>query len=162
MTKKDIFIAFAAAIVLGILLGVIIGWAGGFFKKNERLERLASNNKISAQKKDEAEKKKATEEKEKDAEEKEKDAQTTAQEAKDAADKAAQKENKTAIGKGKVATGTGQGLNVRAEADPASTILTTVNDDTELEILEEKNGMYHIRAGSTEGWVVTTYVQATE
>lgn len=162
MTKRDVCIALVGAIVLGILLGVIIGWAGGFFKKNERLERLANNNKISAQKKAEEEKAKEKKEGEKTKDEK---ASEAADEAKAKADEAKnettaekEKEEKAAQGKGTIQTGNGQNLNVRSAADPASGILTSVADGTAVEILETQNGMTHIRVGTTEGWVVSTYV----
>ena len=176
MTKKNILIAVLGAIVLGALLGLAIGFVGGFFTSGD-VDTQAS---VTEQKTSVAEEKAKKEEAKKDAEKAAKEAKEDENKAEDKADKADKDTAKdsepadadkdtvkedtevdaNAIGTGTVETG-GAGLNLRADTDTNSTtnIIGTVQNGDSLTIIGESNGMYQVKTPSGQtGWVSSQYV----
>ncbi|MEE0229174.1 MAG: SH3 domain-containing protein [Peptococcaceae bacterium] len=172
MNKKNILIAVLGAIVLGALLGLAIGFVGGFFtSSNNEVQTSVTEQKTSVEeenaKKAEAEKdaKKAAQEAK---EEENSSSEKTTTEKKDSqsadkTDESADSDNtdkKTTegIGTGTVATG-GAGLNLRSDASTDSNIVGTVNNGDTLTIIAESNGFYQVQtSGGQTAWVSSQFV----
>lgn len=160
MNKKNVLIFVAGAVVLGILLGVLIGILGGFFKQDSSLAKLPKSNEITTKKDASDDEKKADDKKseKKQGTQAVADAEEPKTEVKENESDKQEKEEEKKGSTGYIATGTGQPLNVRSAADPASGIITSLANGTEVEVLETTNGMTRIRGAGVEGWVVSSYV----
>ena len=172
MNKKNILIAVLGAIVLGALLGLAIGFVGGFFtSSNNEVQTSVTEQKTSVEeenaKKAEAEKdaKKAAQEAK---EEENSSSEKTTTEKKDSqsadkTDESADSDNidkntTEGIGTGTVATG-GAGLNLRSDASSDSNIVGTVNNGDTLTIIAESNGFYQVQtSGGQTAWVSSQFV----
>lgn len=174
MNKKNILIAVLGAIVLGALLGLAIGFVGGFFtSSNNETQTSVTEQKTSVEeenaKKAEAKKdaKKAAQEakeEENSSSEKTKTEKKDSQSA-DKTDESADsdsdntdKKTTEGIGTGTVATG-GAGLNLRSDASTDSNIVGTVNNGDTLTIIAESNGFYQVQtSGGQTAWVSSQFV----
>lgn len=184
MKVKNILIALAIAIVIGLALGSIIAYtSGALFGPKDPLVTTASSDVdtslVDASELENKQKKEARAKAEKAiADAKKQDNKTeqsksskknsssegqTEQQAQQqgTTQAAAPQQNQQQQASGGSATINVQGadLNMRAAADPSATIVGSVSNGTQVNVLERANGMVHIQTGDgRQAWVAEGYV----
>ncbi len=183
MKVKNILIALAIAIVIGLALGSIIAYtSGALFGPKDPLVTTASSdvdtslvdaseleNKQKKEARAKAEKAIADAKKQDNKTEQSKsskkssstEGQTEQQAQQGTTQAAAPQQNQQQQASGGSATINVQGadLNMRAAADPSATIIGSVSNGTQVNVLERANGMVHIQTGDgRQAWVAEGYV----
>ena len=183
MKVKNILIALAIAIVIGLALGSIIAYtSGALFGPKDPLVTTASSdvdtslvdaseleNKQKKEARAKAEKAIADAKKQDNKTEQSKsskknsssEGQTEQQAQQGTTQAAAPQQNQQQQASGGSATINVQGadLNMRAAADPSATIVGSVSNGTQVNVLERANGMVHIQTGDgRQAWVAEGYV----
>ena len=183
MKVKNILIALAIAIVIGLALGSIIAYtSGALFGPKDPLVTTASSdvdtslvdaseleNKQKKEARAKAEKAIADAKKQNNKTEQSKsskkssstEGQTEQQAQQGTTQAAAPQQNQQQHASGGSATSNVQGadLNMRAAADPSATIIGSVSNGTQVNVLERANGMVHIQTGDgRQAWVAEGYV----
>lgn len=183
MKVKNILIALAIAIVIGLALGSIIAYtSGALFGPKDPLVTTASSdvdtslvdaseleNKQKKEARAKAEKAIADAKKQDNKTEQSKsskknsssEGQTDQQPQQGTTQAAAPQQNQQQQASGGSATINVQGadLNMRAAADPSATIVGSVSNGTQVNVLERANGMVHIQTGDgRQAWVAEGYV----
>lgn len=183
MKVKNILIALAIAIVIGLALGSIIAYtSGALFGPKDPLVTTASSdvdtslvdaseleNKQKKEARAKAEKAIADAKKQDNKTEQSKsskknsssEGQTDQQAQQGTTQAAAPQQNQQQQASGGSATINVQGadLNMRAAADPSATIVGSVSNGTQVNVLERANGMVHIQTGDgRQAWVAEGYV----
>lgn len=183
MKVKNILIALAIAIVIGLALGSIIAYtSGALFGPKDPLVTTASSdvdtslvdaseleNKQKKEARAKAEKAIADAKKQDNKTEQSKsskknsssEGQTDQQPQQGTTQAAAPQQNQQQQASGGSATINVQGadLNMRAAADPSATIIGSVSNGTQVNVLERANGMVHIQTGDgRQAWVAEGYV----
>lgn len=183
MKVKNILIALAIAIVIGLALGSIIAYtSGALFGPKDPLVTTASSdvdtslvdaseleNKQKKEARAKAEKAIADAKKQDNKTEQSKsskknsssEGQTDQQPQQGTTQAAAPQQNQQQQASGGSATINVQGadLNMRAAADPSATIVGSVSNGTQVNVLERANGMVHIQTGDgRQAWVAESYV----
>ena len=183
MKVKNILIALAIAIVIGLALGSIIAYtSGALFGPKDPLVTTASSdvdtslvdaseleNKQKKEARSKAEKAIADAKKQDNKTEQSKsskknsssEGQTEQQAQQGTTQAAAPQQNQQQQASGGSATINVQGadLNMRAAADPSATIVGSVSNGTQVNVLERANGMVHIQTGDgRQAWVAEGYV----
>lgn len=182
MKVKNILIALAIAIVIGLALGSIIAYtSGALFGPKDPLVTTASSDVdtslVDASELENKQKKEARAKAEKAiADAKKQDNKTeqsksskknsssegqTEQQAQQGTTQAAAPQQNQQQASGGSATINVQGadLNMRAAADPSATIIGSVSNGTQVNVLERANGMVHIQTGDgRQAWVAESYV----
>lgn len=183
MKVKNILIALAIAIVIGLALGSIIAYtSGALFGPKDPLVTTASSdvdtslvdaseleNKQKKEARAKAEKAIADAKKQDNKTEQSKsskknssnEGQAEQQAQQGTTQAAAPQQNQQQQASGGSATINVQGadLNMRAAADPSATIVGSVSNGTQVNVLERANGMVHIQTGDgRQAWVAEGYV----
>lgn len=183
MKVKNILIALAIAIVIGLALGSIIAYtSGALFGPKDPLVTTASSdvetslvdaseleNKQKKEARAKAEKAIADAKKQDNKTEQSKsskknsssEGQADQQPQQGTTQAAAPQQNQQQQASGGSATINVQGadLNMRAAADPSATIIGSVSNGTQVNVLERANGMVHIQTGDgRQAWVAEGYV----
>lgn len=183
MKVKNILIALAIAIVIGLALGSIIAYtSGALFGPKDPLVTTASSdvdtslvdaseleNKQKKEARAKAEKAIADAKKQDNKTEQSKsskknssnEGQSEQQAQQGTTQAAAPQQNQQQQASGGSATINVQGadLNMRAAADPSATIVGSVSNGTQVNVLERANGMVHIQTGDgRQAWVAEGYV----
>ncbi|MBS5594124.1 MAG: SH3 domain-containing protein [Clostridiales bacterium] len=183
MKVKNILIALAIAIVIGLALGSIIAYtSGALFGPKDPLVTTASSdvdtslvdaseleNKQKKEARAKAEKAIADAKKQDNKTEQSKsskknsssEGQTEQQAQQGTTQAAAPQQNQQQQASSGSATINVQGadLNMRAAADPSATIIGSVSNGTQVNVLERANGMVHIQTGDgRQAWVAEGYV----
>ena len=183
MKVKNILIALAIAIVIGLALGSIIAYtSGALFGPKDPLVTTASSDVdtslVDASELENKQKKEARAKAEKAiADAKKQDNKTeqsksskkssstegqTEQQAQQGTTQAAapqQSQQQQASGGSATINVRGADLNMRAAADPSATIIGSVSNGTQVNVLERANGMVHIQTGDgRQAWVAEGYV----
>ena len=183
MKVKNILIALAIAIVIGLALGSIIAYtSGALFGPKDPLVTTASSDVdtslVDASELENKQKKEARAKAEKAiADAKKQDNKTeqsksskkssstegqTEQQAQQGTTQAAapqQSQQQQASGGSATINVQGADLNMRAAADPSATIIGSVSNGTQVNVLERANGMVHIQTGDgRQAWVAEGYV----
>lgn len=183
MKVKNILIALAIAIVIGLALGSIIAYtSGALFGPKDPLVTTASSdvdtslvdaseleNKQKKEARAKAEKAIADAKKQDNKTEQSKsskknsssEGQADQQPQQGTTQAAAPQQNQQQQASGGSATINVQGadLNMRAAADPSATIVGSVSNGTQVNVLERANGMVHIQTGDgRQAWVAEGYV----
>lgn len=183
MKVKNILIALAIAIVIGLALGSIIAYtSGALFGPKDPLVTTASSdvetslvdaseleNKQKKEARAKAEKAIADAKKQDNKTEQSKsskknsssEGQAEQQAQQGTTQAAAPQQNQQQQASGGSATINVQGadLNMRAAADPSATIVGSVSNGTQVNVLERANGMVHIQTGDgRQAWVAESYV----
>ena len=183
MKVKNILIALAIAIVIGLALGSIIAYtSGALFGPKDPLVTTASSdvdtslvdaseleNKQKKEARAKAEKAIADAKKQDNKTEQSKsskknsssEGQADQQPQQGTTQAAAPQQNQQQQVSGGSATINVQGadLNMRAAADPSATIVGSVSNGTQVNVLERANGMVHIQTGDgRQAWVAEGYV----
>lgn len=183
MKVKNILIALAIAIVIGLALGSIIAYtSGALFGPKDPLVTTASSdvdtslvdaseleNKQKKEARAKAEKAIADAKKQDNKTEQSKsskknssnEGQAEQQAQQGTTQAAAPQQNQQQQASGGSATINVQGadLNMRAAADPSATIIGSVSNGTQVNVLERANGMVHIQTGDgRQAWVAESYV----
>lgn len=183
MKVKNILIALAIAIVIGLALGSIIAYtSGALFGPKDPLVTTASSdvetslvdaseleNKQKKEARAKAEKAIADAKKQDNKTEQSKsskknsssEGQADQQPQQGTTQAAAPQQNQQQQASGGSATINVQGadLNMRAAADPSATIVGSVSNGTQVNVLERANGMVHIQTGDgRQAWVAESYV----
>ena len=183
MKVKNILSALAIAIVIGLALGSIIAYtSGALFGPKDPLVTTASSdvdtslvdaseleNKQKKEARAKAEKAIADAKKQDNKTEQSKsskkssstEGQTEQQAQQGTTQAAAPQQNQQQQASGGSATINVQGadLNMRAAADPSATIIGSVSNGTQVNVLERANGMVHIQTGDgRQAWVAEGYV----
>lgn len=183
MKVKNILIALAIAIVIGLALGSIIAYtSGALFGPKDPLVTTASSdvdtslvdaseleNKQKKEARAKAEKAIADAKKQDNKTEQSKsskknssnEGQAEQQAQQGTTQAAAPQQNQQQQASGGSATINVQGadLNMRAAADPSATIIGSVSNGTQVNVLERANGMVHIQTGDgRQAWVAEGYV----
>lgn len=182
MKVKNILIALAIAIVIGLALGSIIAYtSGALFGPKDPLVTTASSdvetslvdaseleNKQKKEARAKAEKAIADAKKQDNKTEQSKSSKKNSssegqaeQQAQQGTTQAAAPQQNQQQASGGSATINVQGadLNMRAAADPSATIVGSVSNGTQVNVLERANGMVHIQTGDgRQAWVAEGYV----
>lgn len=182
MKVKNILIALAIAIVIGLALGSIIAYtSGALFGPKDPLVTTASSdvdtslvdaseleNKQKKEARTKAEKAIADAKKQDNKTEQSKSSKKNSsnegqaeQQAQQGTTQAAAPQQNQQQASGGSATINVQGadLNMRAAADPSATIIGSVSNGTQVNVLERANGMVHIQTGDgRQAWVAEGYV----
>lgn len=183
MKVKNILIALAIAIVIGLALGSIIAYtSGALFGPKDPLVTTASSdvdtslvdaseleNKQKKEARAKAEKAIADAKKQDNKTDQSKsskknsssEGQADQQPQQGTTQAAAPQQNQQQQASGGSATINVQGadLNMRAAADPSATIIGSVSNGTQVNVLERANGMVHIQTGDgRQAWVAEGYV----
>lgn len=182
MKVKNILIALAIAIVIGLALGSIIAYtSGALFGPKDPLVTTASSdvdtslvdaseleNKQKKEARAKAEKAIADAKKQDNKTEQSKSSKKNSsnegqaeQQAQQGTTQAAAPQQNQQQASGGSATINVQGadLNMRAAADPSATIIGSVSNGTQVNVLERANGMVHIQTGDgRQAWVAESYV----
>lgn len=182
MKVKNILIALAIAIVIGLALGSIIAYtSGALFGPKDPLVTTASSdvetslvdaseleNKQKKEARAKAEKAIADAKKQDNKTEQSKSSKKNSsnegqaeQQAQQGTTQAAAPQQNQQQASGGSATINVQGadLNMRAAADPSATIIGSVSNGTQVNVLERANGMVHIQTGDgRQAWVAEGYV----
>ena len=182
MKVKNILIALAIAIVIGLALGSIIAYSSGaLFGPIDPLVTTASSdvdtslvdaseleNKQKKEARAKAEKAIADAKKQDNKTEQSKSSKKNSsnegqaeQQAQQGTTQAAAPQQNQQQASGGSATINVQGadLNMRAAADPSATIVGSVSNGTQVNVLERANGMVHIQTGDgRQAWVAEGYV----
>ncbi len=184
MKVKNILIALAIAIVIGLALGSIIAYtSGALFGPKDPLVTTASSdvetslvdaseleNKQKKEARAKAEKAIADAKKQDNKTEQSKSSKKSSSSEGQAEQQAQQQgttqaaapqQNQQQQASGGSATINVQGadLNMRAAADPSATIVGSVSNGTQVNVLERANGMVHIQTGDgRQAWVAEGYV----
>ena len=184
MKVKNILIALAIAIVIGLALGSIIAYtSGALFGPKDPLVTTASSdvetslvdaseleNKQKKEARAKAEKAIADAKKQDNKTEQSKSSKKNSSSEGQAEQRAQQQgttqaaapqQNQQQQASGGSATINVQGadLNMRAAADPSATIVGSVSNGTQVNVLERANGMVHIQTGDgRQAWVAESYV----
>lgn len=184
MKVKNILIALAIAIVIGLALGSIIAYtSGALFGPKDPLVTTASSdvdtslvdaseleNKQKKEARAKAEKAIADAKKQDNKTEQSKsskknsssEGQTDQQAQQGTTQAAAPQQNQQqqqASGGSATINVQGADLNMRAAADPSATIVGSVSNGTQVNVLERANGMVHIQTGDgRQAWVAESYV----
>ncbi|SDD23327.1 SH3 domain-containing protein [Peptococcus niger] len=183
MKVKNILIALAIAIVIGLALGSIIAYtSGALFGPKDPLVTTSSSdvdtslvdaseleNKQKKEARAKAEKAIADAKKQDNKTEQSKsskknssnEGQAEQQAQQGTTQAAAPQQNQQQQASGGSATINVQGadLNMRAAADPSATIVGSVSNGTQVNVLERANGMVHIQTGDgRQAWVAEGYV----
>ncbi|MDU5952454.1 MAG: SH3 domain-containing protein [Clostridiales bacterium] len=184
MKVKNILIALAIAIVIGLALGSIIAYtSGALFGPKDPLVTTASSDVdtslVDASELENKQKKEARAKAEKaiaDAKKQDNKTEQSKSSKKNSSNEgqaeqqaqqqgttqaAAPQQNQQQQASGGSATINVQGadLNMRAAADPSATIVGSVSNGTQVNVLERANGMVHIQTGDgRQAWVAEGYV----
>ncbi len=184
MKVKNILIALAIAIVIGLALGSIIAYtSGALFGPKDPLVTTASSDVetslVDASELENKQKKEARAKAEKaiaDAKKQDNKTEQSKSSKKNSSSEgqaeqqaqqqgttqaAAPQQNQQQQASGGSATINVQGadLNMRAAADPSATIVGSVSNGTQVNVLERANGMVHIQTGDgRQAWVAESYV----
>lgn len=183
MKVKNILIALAIAIVIGLALGSIIAYtSGALFGPKDPLVTTASSDVdtslVDASELENKQKKEArakaekaivdakkqdnkTEQSKSSKKNSSSEGQTDQQPQQGTTQAAAPQQNQQQQASGGSATINVQGadLNMRAAADPSATIIGSVSNGTQVNVLERANGMVHIQTGDgRQAWVAEGYV----
>ncbi len=184
MKVKNILIALAIAIVIGLALGSIIAYtSGALFGPKDPLVTTASSDVetslVDASELENKQKKEARAKAEKaiaDAKKQDNKTEQSKSSKKNSSSEgqaeqqaqqqgttqaAAPQQNQQQQASGGSATINVQGadLNMRAAADPSATIVGSVSNGTQVNVLERANGMVHIQTGDgRQAWVAEGYV----
>lgn len=184
MKVKNILIALAIAIVIGLALGSIIAYtSGALFGPKDPLVTTASSDVetslVDASELENKQKKEARAKAEKaiaDAKKQDNKTEQSKSSKKNSSNEgqaeqqaqqqgttqaAAPQQNQQQQASGGSATINVQGadLNMRAAADPSATIIGSVSNGTQVNVLERANGMVHIQTGDgRQAWVAEGYV----
>lgn len=184
MKVKNILIALAIAIVIGLALGSIIAYtSGALFGPKDPLVTTASSdvdtslvdaseleNKQKKEARAKAEKAIADAKKQDNKTEQSKSnkkssssegqaEQQTQQQGTTQAAAPQQNQQQQASGGSATINVQGADLNMRAAADPSATIVGSVSNGTQVNVLERANGMVHIQTGDgRQAWVAESYV----
>ncbi|MDU1028716.1 MAG: SH3 domain-containing protein [Clostridiales bacterium] len=184
MKVKNILIALAIAIVIGLALGSIIAYtSGALFGPKDPLVTTASSDVdtslVDASELENKQKKEARAKAEKaiaDAKKQDNKTEQSKSNKKSSSSEgqaeqqaqqqgttqaAAPQQNQQQQASGGSATINVQGadLNMRAAADPSATIVGSVSNGTQVNVLERANGMVHIQTGDgRQAWVAEGYV----
>ena len=184
MKVKNILIALAIAIVIGLALGSIIAYtSGALFGPKDPLVTTASSDVdtslVDASELENKQKKEARAKAEKaiaDAKKQDNKTEQSKSNKKSSSSEgqaeqqaqqqgttqaAAPQQNQQQQASGGSATINVQGadLNMRAAADPSATIIGSVSNGTQVNVLERANGMVHIQTGDgRQAWVAEGYV----
>lgn len=183
MKVKNILIALAIAIVIGLALGSIIAYtSGALFGPKDPLVTTASSDVetslVDASELENKQKKEARAKAEKaiaDAKKQDNKTDQSKSSKKNSSSEgqaeqqaqqgtiqaAAPQQNQQQQASGGSATINVQGadLNMRAAADPSATIVGSVSNGTQVNVLERANGMVHIQTGDgRQAWVAEGYV----
>ncbi|MDU2293283.1 MAG: SH3 domain-containing protein [Clostridia bacterium] len=184
MKVKNILIALAIAIVIGLALGSIIAYtSGALFGPKDPLVTTASSDVdtslVDASELENKQKKEARAKAEKaiaDAKKQDNKTEQSKSSKKNSSNEgqaeqqaqqqgttqaAAPQQNQQQQASGGSATINVQGadLNMRAAADPSATIVGSVSNGTQVNVLERANGMVHIQTGDgRQAWVAESYV----
>lgn len=182
MKVKNILIALAIAIVIGLALGSIIAYtSGALFGPKDPLVTTASSDVdtslVDASELENKQKKEARAKAEKaisDAKKQDNKAeqsksgkknsstenQTDQQPQQNNTQAAAPQQNQQQASSGSATINVqGADLNLRAAADPSATIVGSVSNGTQVNVLERANGMVHIQTGDgRQAWVAEGYV----
>lgn len=161
---------------MGALLGLAIGFVGGFFTSSDTDTQASVTEQKTSVEEEKAKKAEAKKDAEKAAKEAKQDEENKADKAdQDTTKDDSQSADKTdassdedsdkdsqetveGIGTGTVATG-GAGLNLRADASTDSNIVGTVNNGDSLTIIAESNGFYQVQTPSGQtAWVSAQFV----
>ncbi|MFM9413406.1 SH3 domain-containing protein [Peptococcus simiae] len=187
MKLKNVLIALAIAVVVGLALGSIIAYTSGalFGPKDPLVTTSSSDVETSLvnaseledqqKKEDRAKAEKALSDAEKESKkadqtssEKKTKTQSTesattqaqSQQAANTQAAAPQQQQQTQTGGGSATINVqGADLNMRAAADPSATIVGSVSNGTQVTVLDRANGMVHIQTGDgRQAWVAQDYV----
>lgn len=182
MKVKNILIALAIAIVIGLALGSIIAYtSGALFGPKDPLVTTASSDVdtslVDASELENKQKKEARAKAEKaiaDAKKQDNKTEQSKSSKKNSSSEgqadqqpqqgttqaaAPQQNQQQASGGSATINVQGADLNMRAAADPSATIVGSVSNGTQVNVLERANGMVHIQTGDgRQAWVAEGYV----
>ncbi|MFP5527168.1 SH3 domain-containing protein [Peptococcus simiae] len=186
MKLKNVLIALAIAVVVGLALGSIIAYTSGalFGPKDPLVTASSSDVETSLvnasdlenqqKKEDRAKAEKALSDAEKESKKADQStsekktktqktesttSQSQPQQAANTQAAAPQQQQAQAGGGSATINVQGADLNMRAAADPSATIVGSVSNGTQVTVLDRANGMVHIQTGDgRQAWVAQDYV----